>query len=155
MRDDERINLLKTPKECKIFAKNVTEFGRADLAILALKRSVELQAKEYSTTSEDNAEVEIECYKALLAYEEILSAKAGRPQKATRTRQMLPKYGLLGTVERLVNRKSDAAGYTALVDMGMQELAFEAVILRFSSKFSTEANLRAQERLGAQVVIKV
>lgn len=148
MTDDERISKLKTPEECKVFAKNVIELGRPDLAKLALRRAVELQVEEYKATLVENTEVEKECYKALLAYEEVLSVKAGRSQKANRTRKMIPKYGLLETVERVVNRKSDAAGYTALVEMGMKELAFEAVILRFPSKFSPEAILRAKDRLG-------
>jgi hypothetical protein len=47
-----------------------------------------------------------------------------------------------------VKRKDDALGYTALVEMGLAEHAFEAVILRHPSAFSAEAIERSKEQLG-------
>lgn len=143
---DERVAKLKTPEDCAVFAKNVTERGRPDLALAARKRAVQLRAESFGATSE----VERECIEAVYAYEEVLSAKAGRRQSASRTWPMIKRHGVIEAVERVVKRKADAAGYTALVEMGLEELAFEAVVLRHSSSFSAEAVARSRERMGEQ-----
>ncbi len=141
---DERVAKLKTPEECAIFAKNVTERGRPDLALDARKRSVHLRAEKFGATSE----VERECIEAVFAYEEVLSAKRGRRQSASRTWPMIREHGVIEAVERVVKRKDDALGYTALVEMGLEEHAFEAVILRHPAFFSSEAVARSKERLA-------
>jgi hypothetical protein len=141
---DERVAKLKTPEECAVFAKNVTERGRPDLALAARKRAVQIRAESFGATSE----VERECIEAVYAYEEVLSAKRGRRQPASRTWPMIKEHGVIEAVERVVKRKDDALGYTALVEMGLEEHAFEAVILRHPSAFSAEAVARAKERLG-------
>ena len=141
---DERVAKLKTPEECAVFAKNVTERGRPDLALAAKKRAVQLRAESFGATSK----VERECIEAVYAYEEVLSAKRGRRQPASRTWPMIKEYGVIEAVERVVKRKDDALGYTALVEMGLEEHAFEAVILRHPSAFSAEAVARSKERMG-------
>lgn len=141
---DDRVAKLKTPEECAVFAKNVIERGRPDLALAARKRAVQLRSESFGATSE----VERECIEAVYAYEEVLSAKAGRRQSASRTWPMIKRYGVIEAVERVVKRKADALGYTALVEMGLEEYAFEAVILRYPSAFSAEAIARSEERLG-------
>ncbi len=127
-----------------VFAKNVIERGRPDLALEARKRAVQLRSESFGTTSE----VERECIEAVYAYEEVLSAKAGRRQSASRTWPMIERHGVIEAVERVVKRKTDALGYTSLVKMGLEEYAFEAVILRHPSAFSAEAVARSKERLG-------
>lgn len=141
---DDRVAKLKTPEECAVFAKNVTERGRGDLALAARKRAVQLRAESFNATSE----VERECIEAVYAYEEVLSVKAGRRQSASRTWPMIKRHGVIEAVERVVKRKTDAAGYTALVEMGLEELAFEAVVLRHPLSFSDEAVRRSKERLS-------
>lgn len=141
---DDRVAKLKTPEECAVFAKNVIERGRPDLALAARRRAVQLRAESFGATSE----VERECIEAVFAYEEVLSAKRGHRQPASRTWPMIKKYGVIEAVERVVKRDTDPIGYTALVEMGLEELAFEAVILRHPSVFSAEAVARSKERLG-------
>ena len=141
---DDRVAKLKTPEECAIFAKNVTERGRPDLALDARKRAVQLRAEKFGAISD----VERECIEAVFAYEEVLSAKRGRRQPASRTWPMIKEHGVIEAVERVVKREDDALGYTALVEMGLEEHAFEAVILRHPSAFSAEAIARSKERLG-------
>ena len=141
---DQRIAKLKTPQECEIFAKNAAERGHPDLAVAAKQRAVRIRAENYGATSD----VERECIEAVFAYEEVLSAKAGRRQPASRTWPMIERYGIIEAVERVVKRKDDALGYTSLVSMGLAEYAFEAVILRHPSAFSVEAIAQSKERLG-------
>lgn len=143
---DELIAKLKTPEECIVFEKNVTERGRPDLALAARKRAVELRAISYGATND----VERECLEAIYAYEQVLSAKNGKKTLASRTWQMIKRHGIIEAVERAVNRKDDPYGYTALVQMGLENYAFEAVILRHPSAFSPAAVQHSQTRVSLQ-----
>ena len=132
---DERVARLKSPEDCEKFAKNAVRLGRPDLADQARRHSIDLRATEYG----DASEVEKECIQAILAYEEVLSRKNGRRTRATRTWQMIKRRGILGAVERAVSRPTQTAGYELLVEMGLADFAFEAVILRHPEQFSQEA----------------
>jgi hypothetical protein len=52
---------------------------------------------------------------------------------------MVDKYGIIGAVERIVTRPDDATGYRVLVEMGMEDMAFEAIVLRHPDVFSSQA----------------
>src|SRR5262249_28125587 len=71
-------------------------------------------------------EAEREAYEAVFAYEEARSKQKGRTIRASRTWPMV-EYGIIRAVERIVMRPDDAAGYRVLVEMGMEDMAFEAV----------------------------
>ena len=142
---DVRVARLKTPEECAVFAKNATNLGRPDLALAALKRAVQLRAATYGSTND----VELECLEAVYAYEEVLSARAGHRQTASRTWPMIKRHGVIGAVERAVKRRDETVGYTALVEMGLGDYAFEAVILRHPTFFTPEAVAQSRERLEA------
>jgi hypothetical protein len=144
----DKVARLNSPEECAIFERNVTERGRPELAVAARKRALDLQAEKYGATSD----VERECLRAVYAYERVLSEKNGKNTRATRTWQMIERHGILGAVERAVSRPSETAGYRALVEMGLEGYAFEAVIMRNPQFFSTDALTRSvarvKERLG-------
>jgi len=140
---NDPIPKLKTPEECAIFAKNAADRGRADMALRAKKRAIELRAATYGAKTD----VERECVEAVFAYEETLALKHGRRQPASRTWPMLEKYGIIGAVEKVVCRKDAALGYTALVELGLEEYAYEAVILRHPSVFSPEAVSQSKKRM--------
>ena len=140
---DKRIRNLKTQEDCERFAKNATDHDRPDLAQEAHKRAVELKAKDHDAETE----AERECLEAVYAYERILTAKNRRTTRASRTWQMIKRRGILPAVERAVNRPHETAGYTALLEMGLEEYAFEAVILRYPDLFSDEAVQRSKERM--------
>ena len=141
---DERIKRLDTPKKCEIFAKNAINYGRPDLALEANQRAVELRADEHK--AETTAEVE--ALQAVYAYEELLYRKNGKRNRATRTWQMIKRHGIIEAVERAVKRDTETQGYTMLAEMGLEEHAFEAVILRHPDVFSDEAILISQLRLN-------
>ncbi len=132
---DERIKNLDTPKKCEIFANNALTAGREDLAKQARARAIQLKAEAYG--AETSAEKE--AIEAVYAYEEVLSANNGKKTRASRTWPMIQKYGIINTVERAVNRKAETKGYTALLDMGLEAYAFEAIILRYPELFSESA----------------
>ena len=132
---DERIKNLDTPKKCEIFANNALTAGREDLAKQARARAIQLKAAAYG--AETSAEEE--AIEAVYAYEEVLSAHNGKKTRASRTWPMIQKYRIINTVERAVNRKAETKGYTALLEMGLEAYAFEAIILRYPELFSESA----------------
>lgn len=133
---------LKTSDECFDLEKRVRDTN-PNLAQKARRRAIELRAQEYGV----NNDVERELLKALYAYEEVLSMKNNKRTYASRTWQMINKYGLILAAEKAVDRNVDPAGYKLLSEMGMGDLTFEAVILRYPSNFSEGAVDRAKERL--------
>jgi hypothetical protein len=135
---NEIINLLKTPEECTQLAKVFT-----DLAQKANRRAIELRALSHGNTTE----VERTLWEVIYAYEEVLSKKNKRRTPAARTRQMIKRYGILEAAERAVNRKIEAMGYKVLVDMGLRDLTFEAVIVRFPESFSPHIVELSRSRL--------
>ena len=141
---DERVARLKTPAECEVFAKNVKDRGRPDLAREAMQRAIELRAASYGAKSK----AEQECLEAVYAYEQVLSMKNRRPTSAARTWQMIRRHGILKAAERAVNRDTPTLGYRSLVEMGLQRFAFEAVILRYPNLFSNECVRRSKERMA-------
>ncbi len=126
-----------------MFEKNVTERGRPDLAVAARKRALELRAEQYGATTE----VERECLEAVYAYERVLSAKNGKNTRASRTWQMIERHGIIGAVERAVNRDTETIGFTALLEMGLEDYAFESVVVRHPHLFSAEALRHSQARV--------
>ena len=140
---DERIKNLDTPKKCEIFANNALTAGREDLAKQARARAIQLKAEAYG--AETSAEEE--AIEAVYAYEEVLSAHNGKKTRASRTWPMIQKYRIINTVERAVNRKAETKGYTALLEMGLEAYAFEAVILRYPELFSESAVEISQQRM--------
>jgi ATP-dependent protease Clp ATPase subunit len=135
---EEIIRTLKTPEECWHLEKIFT-----DLVNQALRQAVELRTVAYGHKNQ----MEKELIEAIYAYEEVLAKKHNRRTPASRTWPMVEKYGIIGAAERAVNRKTDALGYKMLVEMGMHDLTFESVIVRFPKVFSKEAFARAKTRL--------
>ena len=107
------------------------------------RRRVELRADALVPSSE----VERDCYEAVYAYEEVLSANKGKATRAGRTWPMIKRKGVIAAVEEIVTRKTEAPGYTNLVEMGMKDKTFEAVVLRHPADFSAEAVASSERRL--------
>lgn len=57
---------------------------------------------------------------------------------------MINRHGVLEAVERAATRDAETQGYAALVDMGLTDYAFEAVVLRHPEAFSETAELSRQ-----------
>lgn len=143
---DERIARLKSSKDARTFAKNARERGHMDLESDALQRARELQANEEGYSSPAQQAVAI----ALYAYEEHQSTVKGRPFRASRTRQMFASHGPLVSAERMVMTRQPSMGYGVLEEAGLQELSFEAIIVRFPEEFSAHAVEFARARLDNQ-----
>ena len=139
---DERVARLKTPDECEQFAINV-QARLPDLARAARRRAVELQAAAHGATSV----AEQEALEAVYAYERVLLHKHGKKVRASRTWRMIERHGIIAAVERAVRRNEGTSGYTALVEMGLEDMAFEAVVVRHPEVFTNDAVSRSAKRL--------
>jgi hypothetical protein len=60
---------------------------------------------------------------------------------------MIKQHGIINAVERVVTRPAESTGYIALVKMGLQDKAFESVVLRHPDVFTREAIECCQARL--------
>ena len=69
---DPRVLKLKTPADCETFAKNAFARGHGELGREAIQRAVELRAELHGAGTLE----EIECLKAVYAYERALRHKA-------------------------------------------------------------------------------
>ena len=141
---DPRVTRIKTPDECEQFAKNV-EAEHPELAKLARRRAVELRALKYGAQTD----VEREALQCIYAFEEARSQQTGKRARANRTWQSITKNGILPTVDKVVARRKATEGYDALVEAGLEDFTFEAVVLKFPDSFSPEAREQAKLRLSA------
>ena len=60
---------------------------------------------------------------------------------------MIERHGIIGAVERAVNRDTETIGFIALLDMGLEDYAFESVVVRHPDLFSAEAVQHSQARV--------
>tara|TARA_R110001592_G_scaffold361818_2_gene673760 strand:- start:93 stop:536 length:444 start_codon:yes stop_codon:yes gene_type:complete len=141
---DDVVKKIKTPDKCLIFAKNAKEKGRDDLALQAKERAIQLKAEVYGA----DTQAEREAIEAVYAYEEVLTLKNNKKTRASRTWPMIKRHGILNAVERAVNREAETQGYNYLLEMGLQNYAFEAVILRHPELFSDESVTISKRRIS-------
>jgi hypothetical protein len=141
---DHRITRLRTPAECEIFAKNATARKRPDLALAARRKAVEMQASAHATDSP----VEAEALAAVYAYEALLTRKNGKKTRATGLWQVIKRWGIIEAVQRTLDRPAETASYDTLRELGMEDLAFEALIVRHAESFSDQAVETSRARLA-------
>lgn len=94
-------------------------------------------------------EVEREALQCIYAFEEARSQQTGKRARANRTWQTITKNGILPTVDKVVARRKATDGYDALMEAGLEDFTFEAVVLKYQDHFSPEAVQQARLRLGA------
>ena len=141
--DLAQIAKLRTVADCEQLARNAGA-ERPDIAAAARKRLIELRAIEYGAESA----AELDCLKALYAYEEVLRDRHGRRQPASYTRRMFKEHGVLKAVDLLVSKKKETAGYAALIEVGLHDYAFEAVVVRHPTLFSPIAVAQSTARMA-------
>lgn len=144
-RNDDRINRLKTPQECEIFSKNVTERGFPELAARARRRAVQLQAASHDVHSE----AERDGLQAVYAYEQTLSAARRKRTRATGAWRIIKSRGIIEAIRSLANRQAGEIDYANLRETGMQDLAFESIVVKHAAAFDAETVRRCEDRLAA------
>ena len=139
---DKRVLRCKTHEECLIFAKNAIERGHPELAQQARVYSLQLRARSHNPQSD----LEREGWEALYAYEDGLTKRNGKTTRANQTREMIDNHGMIGAIERAVNRPEDLIGFTLLESMGLYEYSFEHIVIRHADAFLPNTLERAKER---------
>jgi hypothetical protein len=141
---DYRVERLRTPAECEIFAKNATDRQHPELAEEARRKALNLQAAEHETTSP----VESEAFAAVYAYELHLTRKNGRKTRATKTWAIVKSHGIIEAIQRAVSRTPDPAVVVALRELGLNDLTFEAVVVRHQAAFDAATVELSKTRLA-------
>jgi len=132
------VQILTTSEECDKIAKIFSNLARQ-----ARLKSIEFRVQAHGKIND----VEGALYQALYAYEDVLTEKNRRKTRASRTWQMVNKYGIIVTAEKAVNRKIDPMGFIILASLGLHHLTFESVIIRFPNSFKPEIVEIARNRL--------
>ena len=141
---DYRVERLRTPAECEIFAKNATARNHPELALAAQRKAITLKV----STHETGSPVEADCLAAVYAHEALLTRRNGKKTRATGTWQAIRRYGIIEAVQRAVNRPADEPGTVTLRDLGLEDLTFEALVMRNEASFSAAAIEASKARLG-------
>jgi hypothetical protein len=147
MPDDKIMKLvghLKTPEDCEQVALNV-EAKQPDFAVAARRKAIEIKASTHKAATE----AEEHSFQAVYALERVMTLERGRKSRATRQWQIVTKVGIIAAMESIVKNPTGRAGYEALVKMGMQDMSFEAVVLRHPDVFSAEAVAQSRQSLDA------
>ena len=89
--------------------------------------------------------VDRECLEAIYAYERAEAHLRGKKFHASWP--MIKRIGVVPAVETIVKRPVETAGYRTLVELGLVDKAFEAVVLRHEALFSPDAVKVSRDRL--------
>jgi hypothetical protein len=142
---DYRVERLRTPAECEIFAKNATARNHPELALAAQRKAIDLKV----STHETGSAVEAEGLAAVYAYEALLTRRNGKKTRATGTWQAIKRYGIIEAIQRAVSRPPEGPATVTLRDLGLEDLAFEALVVRHEASFSAAAIEVSKARLAA------
>ena len=141
---DYRVERLRTPAECEIFVKNAIAGNRQDLALEARRKAVDMQA----ATHEARSPVEAEAFAAVYAYEALLTRKNGKKTRATKTWAVVKSHGIIEAIQRAVSRTPDTTSLGALRELGLDDLAFEALVVRHEASFNEATVQISKARLA-------
>ncbi|MBV1876578.1 MAG: hypothetical protein KUG79_02935 [Pseudomonadales bacterium] len=141
---DDRVKNIKTPQQCEVFAKNANDKGRPDLAKQAKQRAIQLKAEDY----EVETDAEKEAIEAVYAYEEVLTLKNKKKTRAARIWPMIKRHGVIPAIEKTVNREADPEDYSLLVEIGLKDYAFEAMVIRHAQLFDAECVDISKQRIA-------
>jgi len=144
---DHRVERLRTPAECASFARNAVDKNRPDLALEANRKSVHLHV----ATHEALTPLEAEGFAAVYAYEALLTHRNGKKMRAASTWQDIKKQGIVAAITKVVNRRSQTDNRTALRAIGLEELTFEAFVVRNEASFNADTVQLSKDRLAVAV----
>src|SRR5688572_26736360 len=123
---------LKTQAEALQYMKNAERLGRRDAYAAAFRRYCELSG------TEESAEVLKDVWRAISAFELLMTERNGRTTRAGRTRQKLDRDGPVKLVADLALRSSSSDGFVTLVENGMADLTFEYIAVRHPKQFTED-----------------
>jgi hypothetical protein len=144
---DHRVERLRTPAECAIFARNAVAKQRPDLALEANRKAVNLNV----ATHEGTSSLEAEGLATVYAHEALLAHRNGKKVRASGTWKDIKSHGIVAAITKVVNRPAQTDNRVELRELGLEDLTFEAFVLRHEASFPPAAVQAAKERLAATV----
>ena len=138
--------MAKTPADCDNVIENALRTENHDLALLARKKKIVLQAAQHGASSP----VAVEAWNGIYAIEEYRRSHGKRYWRASYTRRAIDTPGgdIVAVVNDTVSRAEPSDGFQEMVDAGLQEFLWERLVLRFSDQLSARAIEHARQRLG-------
>ena len=135
---------LKTPKQCRTVMEHALARGEKDLYAAAFRQFCKLSGADHDDPSDP---LNRATFEAVAAYEQTLKEKHGKNQPASRTRQKLTKKGAHQSLVDWSKLHGNRSGFHALIEAGLPEFTFEAVVVRFADQFTPDVVASCRETL--------
>lgn len=132
------------PKSLRQIAANARSKGE-----MAVARAAELRL--YAVLpSEEPGTFEHDVWQSIHALEGTLTAERGKTTRLGRTRQKIARVGEFDTIKDLVLGTKPSEGFFMLIERHMDDLTFEAVVLRHPDRFDEAVLDAAAARLKSE-----
>lgn len=144
--NQDYVEMAKTPAQCDSLIANALNAGNNELALLARKRKIVLQAAQHGATKH----VEVEAWNGIYAIEEHRRSQGKAHWRANYTRRAIDNRNgdIVSTVDDTVSRAAPTDGFQEMIDAGLEEFLWERLVLRFPEQFSVRAIEQARLRLN-------
>jgi hypothetical protein len=140
---DYRVERLRTPAECESFARNAIDRKRPELASAARRKALTMQAETHAPSSP----VEAEAFVAVYAYEMHLTRKNGKKTRASKTWAIARSQGIIQAIQMAVHNTPDPAVLAELRELGLEDLTFDAFVVRHEDAFDAATVQLSRARL--------
>ena len=116
---------------------------------LAISRPVDI--KRGARFSDEVRQFEVSLIRTALGRTSGSQTRAARllGLKPTTLNAKIKRYGITEAIQRALNRPPDEPGVATLHDLGLQDLAFEALVIRHEASFSAAAVQLSKARVAA------
>jgi len=141
---DYRVERLRTPAECESFALNAIDRKHPELASAARRKALTMQAATHHASSP----VEAEAFAAVYAYELHLTRKNGRKTRAGKTWAIVKSRGIIKAIQAAVSNTPDPAVLAGLRELGLEDLAFDALVVRHEATFDAATVELSRSRMA-------
>jgi hypothetical protein len=118
--------------------KRAKERGLQDVYLAAFDRLYELAGADLSDP------LHRDWWRSLAVYEQMLTEKNGRNQKAGRTRQKIKNKGIEQSLIEWVKMKGASDGFKMLIDQGRPEYTGEYLVIKYADRFPKDIVAKAK-----------
>jgi hypothetical protein len=135
---------LRTTAQCQVVMERALAQGKHDLYAAAFRHFCKLSGANHDDPSDPLVRA---AFEAIAAYEQTLHEKHGKNVKASRTRQKISKKGVYQSLLEWSKLHGNRPGFHSLIEAGLPEFTFEAVVVRFADRFPPDVVASCRETL--------